>query len=324
MSVNNNNRVFFACQAVTVSGTIGFPGAAGKYLQGVQSVSMSSSADTEQVFQFGTVGLFENYNTRSTGDGEITIEKFIGEKKNHSVGAMLCGDPTISGNYNFIDGTTLQTVPAQENAWTYGFNNMTSKKMTIKVFLLPEASGIKKTGDPAAGTMIKFVNAIVSEYSVAAQIDGPATESVTFVSNTFGSSSNDEPLEVDANFNYTGEVVKRGGLTDDFSDGDSVSYSVSIGNEDLFSLGQLDPYAKVPTFPASVTVEATRKAKNSFNSAAGGSDTVKSTKFGKLEVSSSGLVLTNTSYGGGDAGGGNATITETYSSFNAFNVKWTA
>ena len=321
-SVNDNNRVFFACQAVVVSGGSGFPGSAGRYLQGVQSVSMSSSADTEQVFQFGTVGLFENYNTRSTGDGELTIEKFIGEKKNHSVGAMLCGDPTISGNYAFINGGT-QTVPSQENKWTYGFNNMSSKKMTVMVYLLPEASGIKKNGDTAEGTKIEFEDAIVSEYSVAAQIDGPATESVTFVSNTFGTAYSDETFETDSNFNYTGNVVKRGGLSGDFSDGDSVSYSISIGNEDLFSLGQLDPYAKVPTFPASVTVEATRKAKSGFNSAAGGAGGVKETSFGGLEVGSSGLVLTNTSYGGGDAGGGNATITETYSSFNAFNVKWT-
>ena len=322
MSVTDNNRVFFACQAVVVSGVTGFPGSAGRYLQGVQSVSMSSSADTEQVFQFGTVGLFENYNTRSAGDGEITIEKFIGEKKNHSIGAMLCGDTTISGNYLFMNGADPQVVPVQENEWTYGFNNMASKKMTVMVYLLPEASGIKKTGDTAAGTMIKFENAIVSEYSVAAQIDGPATESVTFASNEFGVSTPDETFELDTYFNYDGSVVKRGGITGNFSNGDSVSYSVSIGNEDLFSLGQLDPYAKVPTFPASVTVEATRKATANFNSAAGGTDSLKSTAFGKLEVSSSGLILTNTSYGGGDAGGGNATITETYNSFNAFNVKW--
>lgn len=319
-TVNNNNRVFFACQAVEVSG-VGFPGTAGRYLQGVQSVSMSSTADTEQVFQFGSVGIFENYNTRTTGDGEITIEKFIAAKANHSIGAMLCGDAVVSGTYGFMNGTATQSVPAGSTEYTYGFNNMASKKISLNVYILPEASGIVKSGTSAAGTKISFVDAIVSEYSVSAQIDGPATESVTFVSNNFGSSAAASTL-ADAQFNYDGNVVKRGNISGDFSDGDSVSYSVSIGNEDLFSLGQLDPYAKVPTFPASVTVEATRKAKSDFNSAAGGSNTTKSTTFGELSVGAAGLVLTNTSYGGGDAAGSNATITETYSSFNSFNVKW--
>lgn len=322
MAVSDNNRVFYACQAVAFDDLDTGSGTLTAYLQGVQSVSLTSSADTEQVFQFGEVGIFENYATRTGGDGEITIEKFIAAPAQGSIGAMLCagrgsiGRSSVSGLYAalYASGDYNPATPYE------GFGNMTDKKLTLKVFILPETSK-NLSGGAESGKVITFSGAIVSEYSISAQIDGPATESVSFSCFDFGTSTASTEF-TPSGFSSTGTTVKRGNITGAGSNSDSVSYSVSIGNEDLFNLGSLDPYARVPTFPASVTAEFTTKASSSFNSEAGGSSTSLATQFGQLHVNLNGMVLTNTSFGGGDAAGGNATITETYNGFNNFQVQW--
>lgn len=328
MAVSDNNRVFYACQAVAfdkMHSLNGSPSIA--YLEGVQSVSLSSSADTEQVFQFGEIGIFENYATRTGGDGEITIEKFIAASGQGSIGAMLCasGDnqPLTSGcsYYLYASGIGSPTSTSE------GFGAMAAKKLTVKVFILPETS-TNFSGGSEAGKVITFNSGIVSEYSISAQIDGPATESVTFSCFNFGQDATSNAISAQntgseiAKFSSTGTVVKRGKISGTGSDADSISYSVSIGNEDLFNLGSLDPYARVPTFPASVTAEITEKADSAFNTQAGGNATSLSTSFGGLQVTVDQMVLTNTSFGGGDAAGGNATITKTYNGFNNFKIVW--
>ena len=323
MALSDNNRVFYACQAVAFDGlNTTYGGSATAYLEGVQSVSLSSSADTEQVFQFGEIGIFENYATRTGGDGEITIEKFIAASGQGSIGAMLCSSG-VSG----VAAALYSSGVYSPRTTSTGFGYMTDKKLTVKVFILPETSTNLSAG-AEAGKVITFNSGIVSEYSISAQIDGPATESVTFSCFDFGTeqaSSSISPQNTGneiAKFSDTGIVVKRGKISGTGTTADSVSYSVSIGNEDLFNLGSLDPYARVPTFPASVTAEITEKASATFNTEAGGSTTTLSTSFGGLEVTVDQMVLTNTSFGGGDAAGGNATITKTYNGFNNFMVNW--
>ena len=319
MAVSDNNRVFYACQAVAFDDLVSGSGYSTEYLQGVQSVNLSSSAETEQVFQFGEIGIFENYATRTGGDGEITIEKFIAAPAQGSIGAMLCST-SVSGNT--IANALYASGSHDPSTPSVGFSNMTDKKLKVKVFILPETSTNLSSG-AEAGKVITFIDAIVSEYSISAQIDGPATESVTFSCFNFGTETSSLSSSGIANFSTGGTTVKRGNITGNGSAADSISYSVSIGNEDLFNLGSLDPYARVPTFPASVTAEITEKASATFNTQAGGSGTTLTTNFGLLEVSVNNMVLTNTSFGGGDAAGGNATITQTYNGFNNFSVKWT-
>ena len=114
----------------------------------------------------------------------------------------------------------------------------------------------------------------------------------------------------------------------------NISISTDFGREDILELGRKTPYYRAPNFPIEVTcefevisvsgdfVDAIESGRPEFdNTANEGNNTPEETI--KI-VLDDGTVfdlgtknrLSSVSYGGGDAGGGNATSTFSYSTFN--------
>ena len=117
----------------------------------------------------------------------------------------------------------------------------------------------------------------------------------------------------------------------------SVTVSTDVGREDLFELGKMTPYAKTTTFPIEVTcdVELTTASGdliNAVDECTGAGACKEATNLNDMPIriaTCEGLriwlgtknKLSSVSYGGGDAGGGNATVTYSYSTFNDFVVQ---
>jgi hypothetical protein len=107
-----------------------------------------------------------------------------------------------------------------------------------------------------------------------------------------------------------------------------------LGRDDLLELGRKAPYYRAPNYPVEVTCEieviavsgdfvtAYETGKPSFNGTPDeGNNTTEEVIFIQLQDTTvfnlgSKNRLSSITYGGGDAGGGNATITYSYSTWN--------
>lgn len=119
----------------------------------------------------------------------------------------------------------------------------------------------------------------------------------------------------------------------------SFSASTDLGREDVLELGRKNPYARTANFPVEVTcdIEAITAEGDFVNALEDGDASLNLTKNSgentpdetiKL-VLRGGVVfdlgtrnrLSSVSYGGGDAGGGNASCTYSYTNFNVFEIR---
>jgi hypothetical protein len=117
----------------------------------------------------------------------------------------------------------------------------------------------------------------------------------------------------------------------------SISVSVDVAREELFELGKKIAYARPVTFPIEVTCDFEITAGsgdlvNAIDECGSGSDgcteaanlanrAIRITTCEGLRISlGKKNKLASVTYGGGDAGGGNATVTYSYSTFNDFTV----
>ena len=123
----------------------------------------------------------------------------------------------------------------------------------------------------------------------------------------------------------------------DFAHVQSITASVDVAREELFELGAKIAYARPVTFPIEVTcdIEITASSGDLVNAIDACSGSASScTEAANLTdrtirvATCEGLrlflgnknKLSSVTYGGGDAGGGNATVTYSYSTFNDFTV----
>ena len=123
----------------------------------------------------------------------------------------------------------------------------------------------------------------------------------------------------------------------DFAHIQSITASVDVAREELFELGAKIAYARPVTFPIEVTcdIEVTASSGdlvNAIDSCSGAASscveasnlTDRTIRIATCEGTRLFLgnknKISSVTYGGGDAGGGNATVTYSYSTFNDFTV----
>jgi hypothetical protein len=111
----------------------------------------------------------------------------------------------------------------------------------------------------------------------------------------------------------------------------SVSISCDLGRENIQQLGKRAPYYRYVSFPVDVTcdIEVTATAGDNVDAAEEGGVTGKNLSDHSIQIVLDDSTvfqlgkknkLTSVSYGGGDAGGGNATITYSFTNSNDFVV----
>ena len=327
-----NNRIFYASQAVVLTPMLqdanGWTAQAVCVPRGLQSVGITTNFALEQVFQLGQLELYDNIE--DVPEVQVTLNKVIdGTLPLY----LMCMGGGAAGS-----GKELASL----------VNNRVDFALQI----------YNDSNSAATGTAVQFVNATgmyLSSVSYTFPVDGNGTEDVTLVGNNKAWNTGTAATAITGLGSATAVSIARrykvipsactlptgaGGFPAS-SHIQSISVSTDMGREAINELGSMAPYFRFATFPIEVTSEfeiiaisGDQMDANDFTAAASCTGTYKNLtdKTIKVKVCGTGTTdyleldlgaknkLTSVNYTGGDAGGGNATITYSFQTFNKLKV----
>ena len=325
-----NNRIFYACQAVAICKMghtpTGGASATCKFMKGIQSVGITTNFTLDQAYEMGQIQIYQN--SEEIADVEVTLEKVID------------GEPLI---YPSAAGAVAST------------NLVSAGNNRCDVYLAVYADSVSAVADATPVQVCMCSGMYVSSVSYTFPVDGNATESVTLVGNdkfwsgradsvanpatSFGDpdtglSGSDTPasgLVRRTNVDVAGSTLPSEVITQSSSATSrhiaSISVSADFGRDNILELGRFGPYFRYATYPFEVTSEFEVTATSGDLVNVSGSHPNLS-NHNIIIKDSAGTVLdlgtqnklSSVSYSGGDTGGGNATITYSYSTFNDLKV----
>lgn len=339
MALNQNRRIYWAIQAAGFApdGSTTFTP-----IHGVQSVGSTTTFNLTQVYELGQVSLYENYE--GTPDVEITIEKVIdgypliyhlatptaagtslasrstdkatfglsifGDTNNSASGTpnaqMTCSGLFVSSlSYTFpVDGECRESVTlvGSNKTWHTGASGYT---FTGSIF--------DNTDVPASGVSLRQ-HVVFGSGTGASKLPGSGLGGIPNIA-----SDGYNNLRADGS-KYNASVQ-------------NITVSTDLNREALLELGRKNPFFRFANLPVEVTceievltsdgdlVEATEggAAGNNGNNLGNKTILINLQNGLKLDLGTKNK-LTNVTYGGGDAGGGNSTVTYSYSNFNDLTV----
>lgn len=321
-----NNRVFYASHGVALAKETGDTALANpQYNQGnsvngliavagANSVTMNTNFNLEQVFQLGQLELYDNVVTDPSV--EVTINK------------TLDGHPTI---YELAVGTGGIVANA---------NKRTKLVMGVGA----------DTNDTLSVTNAIVCDPIyLSSVSYTLGVDGNFTEECNFV-------GNDKAVSTAAGDQFTAPAQAAQGVSKALrrqnlntalcslpseiasENIQSISISADFGREEMFKLGRLSTFHRYVNFPLEVScdIEVIATGLDALTvdvpdaSCSGLSLSESSGKFVLCDPTGGStsytidlgdkLKLTSVAFNGGDTGGGNATLTYSYVTFNTLSI----
>jgi hypothetical protein len=329
-----NKRVFYACEAVLLQ-PLQYDGNGGytpvgnfQKMLGVQSVGMTTNFNLEKVFTLGQLAQYDSVETNP--ELEVTLNKiFDGTAPLY----MLCmGGDKWNTRFSLLEASNNRV------NMTFGIYRDTSE-------LTVSASGVSSmlsTGMYLQSVSFNFTT------------DGNATEDVTLVSSN-KTWSNDAPNGITVE-KVAPSIVRRWKFNIDDSDlpiGDggmrpnsplnSVTINADLNRDPVYTLGSYEPYDRSIQFPVEVTCEIESLAidgdfldleEGESQGCSGSTSTTTVKNFpikfvicGEDGSSSFSVDLGNKnklnsiSYGGGEAGGGNLTITYSFTTDNTLTTE---
>ena len=319
----NENRIYYASQNTAIAGPYAKGGTAPSYtgLQGIQSVGMNTNFNLEPIYQLGQLGLYDNYE--EIPEVEITLNK------------VLDGRATIY----------------QKAMGAGGLSALSTNVCNFQLHLYAESGGSTSIAT------VTCAPSYLSSVTYTFPSEGNATEEVTLVSNdkSWSPSGVTSPTlsSAPATINGNPGIIRRGliktltipttandgGLSGSLSGGipagmkvQSMTISMNLGRESIYQLGSRAPYYRYINFPVEVTCEiecvagdGDRAGVSEGGGACSNPKALKNKSIAielcdgmKIDLGSSNK-LTSVNYTGGDTGGGNATVTYSYQTFNDFS-----
>jgi hypothetical protein len=252
----------------------------GSSLKGVQSVSLSSNFGIEPVFQLGQCDVVEY--VPNVPECEVTITR------------ALYGGSALSLELSNTACSTAEELLNEE------------KDIII--------------GSDAGGFTVQ--NALLSGYTVNFSTDGVFTEELTYVGDTLVSGgsfspNNDSDIHMPRRQDWTGP-----------SGAISARLTLNLGRDPVFVLGQYKPLKRFVQFPIETTLELGYLLPDGGSSPADppncAADPAGNQTFAIGACGTSFSIgkakLSNIGYSGGDTGGGNVTVTYTYTSYNNVSI----
>lgn len=323
-----NNRIIWSVQAV------GFKqdGSTGAYTpaHGVQSVGTTTTFNLIQEFELSETSIYENI--ADVPDVEITVDKVID------------GYPLL---YHL-------STPAATSATLIG---RSTEKCHVALSIFPETYDAA-SGNAIA--TVESSGMYFNSATYTATVDGSATESITLIGNhrvwtdggggVFEGSlfdNTDAPtasggIQQRENFVYANSILPAnmpGVEGSSIGNVDinnpyhprvqSFTTTVDLARESLFELGTKPAYFKSPNLPAEVSTDIEIistsgdwiSVDETGEEVGGTEHTIQMQLEDGLNINlGSKNRLSNMTYGGGDAGGGNVTQTFSYITFNDFTV----
>ena len=336
-----NDRIFYACKAVAiVPKTGGSIASTGIPVRGLQSVGMSSTFNLEQIFEIGQLEIYEN--VEEVADIEVTLEKVIDGRallfQLTSDGECATGGAGLAAAaknqcdvylaiYQDTDtdaaGGTLTNICWNSGMYTssVSYNYSVDGNATESVTLVGNDrfwndvnGGAGAADDTAVDALFTNVldNADIPLSGVQRRVDVDlAGSSLPAIVKSQGGDKG--PLGGDAGGNYHIQ---------------SISVSADFGQENILELGRFGPYAKFTTFPIEVSSEFEVIATSGDLVSVSGANKNLGSGEPIIIKDNAGTVLnlgnknklSSVSYSGGDTGGGNATITYSFVTYNSLIV----
>lgn len=339
-----NNRIFYACQAVAIGPC--FVGGA-EEVHGVQSVGINTTFNLEQAFELGQIQIYENIE--GLPDVEVTLEKvldgypliyhlatteaasetLVSRSKDRCCVALaiypddqdaVTGNPPVevymSGMYlsNLsytmpVDGNCTESVTLVGNHKVWRTSSTLFSSTLATALSNDDGSDEPKALTDASGGIQRRENVKISQCILPLSIYG-VTQSAT-AGNGYDSGAGVPKVHIQ-----------------------NCTISTDLTREDILELGRKAPYYRAPNFPVEVTCEfevisvsgdfvnAYEEGRPSYvGTRNAGNNTAEETILMVLEDGTefdlgSKCRLASVTYGGGDAGGGNATMTYSYSTYN--------
>jgi len=341
----NNNRIFWAVQAV---GIAPYGATAFTTVHGLQSVGITTSFNLEQIFEIGQIEIYENIE--DIPDIEVTLEKVIdGYPLIYHLATRGYSANTLSGRQNqraqlalAIYGDTQNSASGVQitevecsgmyvSNLTYTFP--TEGSCTEAVTMVGNNKEWRSSGYKLSGTLFDNTDEPLALTSGTGGVQRRenvvfGTSEATRDANGMVSASDATILPIDIpGISTTGT---------NFADANGfhvahisqITVSTDLGRDELRELGLRGPYHRFVNFPTEVTCEIevlTHNGDQVDALEANASNLTHRSIRVKLEE---GLLLNlgvknklaNVTYGGADAGGGNASVTYSYSSFNILDV----
>lgn len=354
---SSNKRIFYACQSVAITqmGDIGV--AAGDVVHGLQSVGMTTNFNLEQAFELGQLEIYENIE--GTPDVEVTLEKVLDGHRliYHMATTGVAGGSTSlanrskqradlrlgifdegSNNIANASGDAIHSGDAEVEVYCSGmyvssisYSIPTDGNATESVTLV----GNEKQW--LTGTATETINAAVANFNGE---DAPLSSGVGGVQRRedLMLSSSILPIGIQG-VNGAGAGNGLMGTTPRVHL-QSISVSTDFSREEVLELGRKVPYYRPANFPIEVSceIEAITTSGDFIGAyelgdpalksdpVTSGNNTGEETIFIALRAGygfdlGTKNRLSSVSYGGGDAGGGNATTTYSYTNFNDLDVQ---
>ena len=338
-----NQRIFYACQAVAITNRGHAPTAA-TVVKGLQSVGMSSTFTLDQVFEMGQIEIYENIE--EVADIEVNLEKVIdGEKLIFDLASNgACKTDVVAATKErcdvylavFDDGLSHATgVPrsvcynsgmfTSSVAYNYSVDGSATESVTLvgnDRFWNAEKGGIAIGETPT--------NLWTTNSDITSGFDGTDAAVSGVV----------RRVNVDIAGSTLPAILKAQGGDDASSEAglssnahiQSISVSTDFGQENIQELGRFGPYHRYATFPVEVTCDFEVLATSGDLISVSGAGTnlanhdivIKDTAGTIINLGTGGNgknKLTSVSYSGGDTGGGNATVSYSFSNFNVLTVQ---
>ena len=333
-----NNRIFYACQAVCIVPTGNAPTASG-VVKGLQSVGMSANFTLDQVFEMGQLAIYENIE--DVADIEVTLEKVIdgepliynlasdGECAEDIVAASKKRSDVYLGIYD--DGTSNATGVARNVCWNSGMY-ISSVSYNYSV----DANATESVTLVGNDRFWNYDTNYTGELAGAKYLAGLPNKDTGFIGTDTPLSGVVRRVNVDVgSCEFPSFILRQAGDLGPGAQGNlhiqSISVSTDFGQENILELGRFGPYARYATFPIEVTSEfEIISTSGDLKSVSGngpnlGNEDIKIVDEAGtvLDLGSGGNgknKLTSISYSGADTGGGNATVTYSYSNFNVLTV----
>jgi hypothetical protein len=347
-----NNRIFYACQAVAIAPCFTTHSDANTVVaHGVQSVGITTNFNLEQAFELGQIQIYENIE--GLPDVEVTLEKvldgypllyhlaspeassanLVGRSKerccvglgiyDESKDAVSGAAPVevyMSGMYLSSVSYTFPTDGNSTESVTLVGNHKIWSTSSLKLLTAAQALEIPKD---SSGRGVDAPAALVAGSGGIQRREDVLMASCIIPRSVYGVTQVDT-----AGNNWDA------GTSSPKAHIQNCTISTDFGREDILELGRKAPYYRSPNFPIEVTCEleviavsgdfvsAYEEGRPDYaNTVNQGNNTAEekiriALRDGTFFDLGSKNRLSSVTYGGGDAGGGNATITYSYTNFN--------
>jgi len=328
-----NQRLFYACEAIGIApqSSTSF-----KTVHGVQSVGISTQFNLIQVFELGQLNLYDY--PENIPNIEVTMERVLdGYPLAYDLATHNAPSQSLVGRSAQQCNIAMSLFPDTNGA----ASGDALFQVTCSGMFVSSLSYSLSVGDNSKENITFVGNNKYWSSGLACTFENPFTGSDFPLATAGGSGGTQRREDVLMGSSYwpKGMLGISTSGTNDMPAGSakfncpiqSVNISVDLGRDDLFQLGTRAQYFRYVNFPVEVTtaIEVLSNEQgdyvNAYATPVGGTNVTPekiyvAMKDGTVFDLGTTNKLQSITFGGGDVGGGNATVTYNYSNFNVLTV----